>query len=120
MAGSDPPGVTAIQTPGTRPLRRSIRGISAVLLPVDAAGAIDWVGFAAHVARTVAAGIVPAVNMDTGHVHRLAGDALVVHVGAVERAQVAQVPAVAAVLDHAMLLRHDAVEKLNAVVGMPP
>ena len=75
MAGSDPPGVTAIQTPGTRPLRRSIRGISAVLLPVDAAGAIDWVAFAAHVARTVAAGIVPAVNMDTGHVHRLDGDA---------------------------------------------
>jgi hypothetical protein len=56
-------------------LRRSIRGISAVLLPVDDSGAIDWEGFAAHVDRTVAAGIVPAVNMDTGHVHRLDGDA---------------------------------------------
>ncbi len=75
MAGSDPPGVTAIPTPGTPSSRRSIRGISAVLLPVDDTGAIDWDGFAAHVDRTVAAGIVPAVNMDTGHVHRLDGDA---------------------------------------------
>jgi dihydrodipicolinate synthase/N-acetylneuraminate lyase len=55
------------------PQRRSIEGISAVLLPVTADGAIDWDGFAAHVARTVAAGIVPAVNMDTGYVHCLDG-----------------------------------------------
>ena len=75
MAGSDPLGVTAIPTPGTPSRRGWIRGISAVLLPVDNTGAIDWEGFAAHVDRTVAAGIVPAVNMDTGHVHRLDGDA---------------------------------------------
>lgn len=55
------------------PQRRSIEGISAVLLPVTADGSIDWDGFAAHVARTVAAGIVPAVNMDTGYVHSLDG-----------------------------------------------
>jgi len=48
--------------------RRSIRGMSAVLLPFTAAGRIDWDGFSAHVARTAAAGIVPAVNMDTGYV----------------------------------------------------
>jgi dihydrodipicolinate synthase/N-acetylneuraminate lyase len=52
-------------------LRRSVQGISAVLLPFTAAGAVDWNGFAAHVARTAAAGIVPAVNMDTGYVHLL-------------------------------------------------
>ena len=75
MAGSDPLGVTAIPNPGTLSRRGSIRGISAVLLPVDNTGAIDWEGFAAHVDRTVAAGIVPAVNMDTGHVHHLDGDA---------------------------------------------
>jgi len=48
--------------------RRMIRGMSAILLPMRAAGGIDWEGFAAHVARTAAAGIVPAVNMDTGYV----------------------------------------------------
>ena len=49
-------------------LRRSIRGMSAILLPFTAAGRIDWDGFTAHVARTAAAGITPAVNMDTGFV----------------------------------------------------
>ncbi len=51
--------------------RRRIEGISAVLLPFDASGKIDEEAFAAHVARTAAAGIVPAVNMDTGYVHAL-------------------------------------------------
>ena len=40
--------------------------MSAVLLPFTTDGAIDWPGFEAHVGRTVAAGLVPAVNMDTG------------------------------------------------------
>ena len=48
--------------------RRTIRGKSAILLPFTAAGQVDWEGFSAHVARTAAAGIVPAVNMDTGYV----------------------------------------------------
>jgi len=43
-------------------------GRSAILLPYRADGAIDWDGFAAHVARTAAAGIAPAVNMNTGYV----------------------------------------------------
>ena len=48
--------------------RRRIRGMSAILLPFTADRQIDWDGFAAHVARTAAAGITPAVNMDTGYV----------------------------------------------------
>ena len=48
--------------------RRTIGGMSAILLPMMAAGRTDWEAFAAHVARTAAAGIVPAINMDTGYV----------------------------------------------------
>jgi dihydrodipicolinate synthase/N-acetylneuraminate lyase len=51
--------------------RRRIQGISAILLPFAADGAIDWDSFAAHVARTADAGLTPAVNMDTGYVHLL-------------------------------------------------
>jgi dihydrodipicolinate synthase/N-acetylneuraminate lyase len=51
--------------PEIRP-RRVCTGMSAVLLPFTEAGAIDWSGFEAHVTRTVEAGLVPAVNMDTG------------------------------------------------------
>lgn len=47
--------------------RRKITGMSAILLPFDSDGAIDWDGFAAHVQRTHAAGLAPAVNMDTGY-----------------------------------------------------
>jgi dihydrodipicolinate synthase/N-acetylneuraminate lyase len=60
-------------TPPTAPLtappvvpRRRIRGASAVLLAMTADGRIDWDGWRAHLERTVAAGLVPAVNMDTG------------------------------------------------------
>ena len=51
--------------------RRRIRGMSAVLLPFEAGGGIDWRSFRAHVARTAEAGLVPAVNMDTGYVQLL-------------------------------------------------
>ena len=47
--------------------RRRIEGLSAVLLPFQPNGDVDWAGFAAHVRRTVAAGLGPAVNMDTGY-----------------------------------------------------
>lgn len=47
--------------------RRTITGASAVLLPFTTSGAVDWDGFAAHVERTAAAGLIPAVNMDTGY-----------------------------------------------------
>jgi dihydrodipicolinate synthase/N-acetylneuraminate lyase len=48
--------------------RRTIRGMSAILLPFTTDRQIDWDAFAAHVARTAACGITPAVNMDTGYV----------------------------------------------------
>ena len=49
--------------------RRKIRGISAILLPFQENGDVDWDGFSAHVQRTIAAGLAPAVNMDTGYAH---------------------------------------------------
>jgi dihydrodipicolinate synthase/N-acetylneuraminate lyase len=45
---------------------RRVHGIAAALLPYDAAGRVDWAAFEAHVARTRAAGLDVAVNMDTG------------------------------------------------------
>ena len=48
--------------------RRAITGSSAVLLPFDAAGQVDWPGLEAHIERTFRSGLIPAVNMDTGHV----------------------------------------------------
>ncbi len=46
--------------------KRAITGISAILLPFQANGEIDWKAFDAHVLRTAEAGLTPAVNMDTG------------------------------------------------------
>jgi dihydrodipicolinate synthase/N-acetylneuraminate lyase len=46
--------------------RRAIVGMSAVLLPFTDADEIDWAGFESHLGRTIAAGLAPAVNMDTG------------------------------------------------------
>lgn len=46
--------------------RRAVTGMSAILLPFTETGNIDWPAFDAHVARTAAAGLVPAINMDTG------------------------------------------------------
>jgi len=45
---------------------RAPHGIAAALLPYTAEGSIDWAGFETHVARTRAAGLDVAVNMDTG------------------------------------------------------
>ncbi len=47
--------------------RRSILGMSAILLPFEENGSIDWTGFRSHVQRTLDAGLIPAVNMDTGY-----------------------------------------------------
>jgi dihydrodipicolinate synthase/N-acetylneuraminate lyase len=47
--------------------------MSAVLLPYRD-GDIDWLAFERHLTRTVDAGLVPAVNMDTGFVQLLAPD----------------------------------------------
>ena len=61
---------THIPIPPLRPNRR-ITGMSAVLLPFLTPSEIDWPAFDQHVARTCDAGLVPAVNMDTGYVHLL-------------------------------------------------
>jgi len=47
--------------------RRRITGMAAVLLPFDRHGQVDWDGLQRLVARTVEAGLRPAVNMDTGY-----------------------------------------------------
>lgn len=47
--------------------RRRIRGASAVLLPFDRSGRPDLDGLRAHAERTIAAGLTPALNMDTGY-----------------------------------------------------
>jgi dihydrodipicolinate synthase/N-acetylneuraminate lyase len=47
--------------------RRHVQGISAILLPFDAHGHTDTDAFAAHVTRTATAGLIPAINMDTGY-----------------------------------------------------
>lgn len=54
--------------PALKP-RRRILGMSAILLPLDDRGDVDWPGFRNHVLRTLHAGLVPAVNMDTGYAH---------------------------------------------------
>jgi dihydrodipicolinate synthase/N-acetylneuraminate lyase len=53
-----------------RPQRR-ITGMSAVLLPFLSPGEVDWRSFERHVERTCDAGLVPAVNMDTGYINLL-------------------------------------------------
>ena len=63
-----PPAIDPIRM--LRP-RRKITGMSAILLPFTESGDIDWPGFTAHVERTAAAGLAPAVNMDTGFGHLL-------------------------------------------------
>ena len=47
--------------------RRKITGISAILLPFLENGQVDWESLEGHVARTHEAGLIPAVNMDTGY-----------------------------------------------------
>jgi dihydrodipicolinate synthase/N-acetylneuraminate lyase len=41
--------------------------MSAILLPFTTGGDVDWPGLRAHVQRTLDAGLIPAVNMDTGY-----------------------------------------------------
>jgi dihydrodipicolinate synthase/N-acetylneuraminate lyase len=47
--------------------RRKILGMSAILLPFDSSSSVDWIGLRRHIERTFDAGLVPAVNMDTGY-----------------------------------------------------
>jgi len=50
---------------------RRIEGISAVLLPFSVNDRPDWENFQRLIHRTWAAGLTPAVNMDTGYVNLL-------------------------------------------------
>ncbi len=67
--------MTAIHSIPAWKTKRKILGMSAILLPFlsDAANpspndcSIDWNGFRGHVTRTLEAGLIPAVNMDTGY-----------------------------------------------------
>lgn len=66
LANDEPGGRTIDGPPPLRPRRRAT-GMSAVLLPFHADGSIAWDAFAAGIARTAEAGLVPAVNMDTSY-----------------------------------------------------
>jgi dihydrodipicolinate synthase/N-acetylneuraminate lyase len=50
---------------------RKITGYSAILLPFLPDGGVDWKGLSDHVSRTAEAGLIPAVNMDTGYIDLL-------------------------------------------------
>jgi dihydrodipicolinate synthase/N-acetylneuraminate lyase len=50
---------------------RKVTGISATLLPFLSDGGVDWESFDNHIERTIQAGLIPAVNMDTGYVNLL-------------------------------------------------
>ncbi len=69
--GAEGPLLTVEGVLGRLRPRRQVEGISAVLLPFDARGRPDYEGLAAHISRTAQAGLIPAVNMDTGYVHLL-------------------------------------------------
>lgn len=53
---------------------RPITGMSAILLPFLPNGDVDWEGLTGHLQRTVRAGLIPAVNMDTGYVNLIEDD----------------------------------------------
>ena len=73
MLGETDPMPPVHTHPGTPPLRprRPPWGCAAVLLPHLVDGTVDWPSFRTLVQRTVAAGLTPAVNMDTGFVQLL-------------------------------------------------
>jgi dihydrodipicolinate synthase/N-acetylneuraminate lyase len=48
--------------------------MSAILLPWLDGSTMDWDSWEMHVCRTADAGLIPAVNMDTGYVHLLSDD----------------------------------------------
>ncbi len=54
--------------------RRQISAISAILLPFHDNHQIDWPAFQNHLRRTADAGLIPAVNMDTGFVNLIDDD----------------------------------------------
>lgn len=69
MSSSTPLSIPRIVA-SVQPQRR-VTGMSAVLLPFLPDGNVDWAAFEQHVARTCSAGLIPAVNMDTGYINLL-------------------------------------------------
>ncbi len=67
MKNTNDPAAAIHQSVPPIKFRRSIKGMSAILLPFDGAGVVDWDGIRNHLERTWAAGLTPAVNMDTGY-----------------------------------------------------
>ncbi|MAT16501.1 MAG: dihydrodipicolinate synthase family protein [Planctomyces sp.] len=63
------PTSTLVNPIGMIKPRRKIKGYSAILLPFLESGEVDWDAFRQHLKRTVEAGLVPAVNMDTGYIN---------------------------------------------------
>jgi dihydrodipicolinate synthase/N-acetylneuraminate lyase len=61
--------IQARRKPGRKPL-----GMAATLLPFDEAGNIAEEAYAACLLDIASAGLIPAVNMDTGYVNLLTGD----------------------------------------------
>jgi len=57
-----------------RVIGRKITGMAALLLPFTESGAIAEESYASLFVETVAAGLTPAVNMDTGYVNLLTGE----------------------------------------------
>lgn len=68
--GTNPAGAADSIPPIVR--NREITGMSAILLPMKTVDEPDWTGFCGHVERTLAAGLVPAINMDTGYANLIA------------------------------------------------
>jgi dihydrodipicolinate synthase/N-acetylneuraminate lyase len=57
-----------------RKLHREVHGIAAALLPYEANGRVATVAFQRHLVATHRAGLMNAVNMDTGYVNYLSDD----------------------------------------------
>src|SRR5258707_1145397 len=54
-----------------RKLRRKVQGVAAALLPYESDGRVAVDAFQRHLAATQRAGLMNAVNMDTGYVNYL-------------------------------------------------
>lgn len=54
--------------------RRKVTGMSAILLPFSSDHTVDWESLTMHVRRTREAGLVPAINMDTGYANLIDED----------------------------------------------
>ena len=73
-ARRESPGMTIKTILERRKLNREVQGIAAALLPYDTNGQVAVAAFQRHLLATHRAGLMNAVNMDTGYVNYL-GDA---------------------------------------------